>query len=315
MGMARIKVGVVGAGYVGATTALALAKRDFCDVVLSDIIEGMPLGKGLDLRHSRLLEYYDAQVFGTNTIEDMKDCPIVVITAGVPRKPGMSREDLITVNAKIIKDVCEQIKKYCKEPILIVVTNPLDTMTYAALKITGYSRYRVFGMAGALDCSRMAHYIAEKLNVSVKDVQAMVLGSHGKQMVAVPRYATVSGIPVTELLSQSDIDEICKKTIEAGTTIVNYLKTGSAYYSPASAVAVIVEAIVKDLNRIIPCATYLDGEYGFKDVVMGVPVKLGENGIKQIIELKLTEQEKAGFNKAVEALRGQIEELKRLVSL
>lgn len=304
--MARIKIGVVGAGQVGATTAHILSMADLGDVILSDIIEGMPKGKALDISQSRPIGRYDSKIYGTNAIEDMRECDIVVITAGFPRKPGMSREDLLRTNADIVKGACETIKKMGNNPILIIVTNPLDVMTYLALKVTGFNKKRVMGMAGVLDSIRFSHFISEKLQVSVKDINALVLGGHGDLMVPMPRYTTVAGVPLSELISKEDIDALAKRTANAGTEIVGLLKTGSAYYAPATSIVAMIDAIVKDENRILACAAYLEGEYGFKNVVIGVPVKLGAGGVKEVVELKLTPEEQAGLKKSADFVNENI---------
>jgi malate dehydrogenase len=270
----------------------------------------MPQGKGLDMAQLRPIGFYDATVTGTNNINDMNGCDIVVLTAGVPRKPGMTREELLSTNEKIVRDVCTDVKDFKPQPILIVVTNPLDVMTYLALKVTGFPKERVFGMAGVLDSTRLAHFVAEKLSVSVKDVQAMVLGSHGDTMVALPRYTTIAGVPVTEMLSSDDIAQIITRTRKAGGEIVALLKTGSAYHAPAMAVAVMVEAIVKDENRVLPCAAYLEGEYDLNDVVIGVPVKLGHGGIKEIVKLKLNEDELKALHKSADVVKSNVKLLK-----
>jgi malate dehydrogenase len=313
--MARRKIGIIGAGQVGAATARSLMYRGLADVIISDIIEGMPQGKALDIAQSRPVDRVDSTIKGTNILDEMKDCEIIVLTAGVPRKPGMTREDLLNVNANIVKEVANSIKKFGAEPILVVVTNPLDVMTYLALKLTGFDRRKVFGMAGVLDSIRFSHFVAERLGVSVKDISAMVLGSHGDSMVPMPRYTTVAGVPITDLLPKDDIEQLVKRTRNAGTEIVGLLKTGSAFYAPGDSVAAMVESILNDENRIMPCATYLNGEYGLEDVVIGVPVKLGEGGIKEIIQLKLTEEEKAGLTRSAGIVKENIGILKKLVGL
>jgi malate dehydrogenase len=277
---------------------------------MSDIVEGLPQGKSLDMSESRQVDYHDAWAFGTNKVEDMKDCSIVAITAGVPRKPGMTREQLLDINTGIIRDVCSKLKSVGASPILIVVTNPLDVMTWAALKLTGFARERVIGMAGVLDSNRFAHFVAEKLQVSPKDVSAMVLGSHGDTMVAMPRFTTVAGIPITELLPKEEIDKLCQRTAQGGAEIVNLLKTGSAYYAPGSSIVAMVESIPHDANRVLPCSVLLQGEYGLKDVVAGVPCKLGEGGVKQILPLKLTAEEDAALRKSAAVVADNIKALK-----
>lgn len=308
--MARRKIGIVGAGMVGASAALLIQQRQIGDVILSDIVEGMPQGKGLDLTELAPVEGCDSIVRGTNAIEDMKDCDIVAITAGVPRKPGMTREQLLDINAKIVRDVTDRLKKVDAHPILIVVTNPLDVMTYLAWKSTGWDRRRVIGMAGVLDSARMAWFVAEKLGVSMKDVRAMVLGSHGDSMVAMPRFTTVSGIPITELMSAADIEAISKRTCNGGIEIVNLLKTGSAFYAPGASIAAMVESIAYDEKRILPCSVALQGEYGLKDTIVGVPVVLGAAGVERIIELKLTPEELAAVKKSAAVVRENLDVLK-----
>lgn len=307
--MARKKIGVVGAGQVGATTALRIAEKGLGDVVLVDIVEGMPQGKALDLQESRPVERHDCEITGSNSYDDLRGCDIVVVTAGVPRKPGMSRDDLLKVNAGIIQAVCDGLARTGTKPILIVVTNPMDAMVMYAFKKTGLPKQKVIGMAGVLDSARFAYFIAEKLKVSIKDISAMVLGSHGDAMVPMPRYTTVSGIPLPDLLPKAEIDALVKRTANGGAEIVNLLKTGSAFYAPASSATAMVEAIVRDENRILPCGAYLDGEYGTKDLFMGVPVKLGEGGIKEILQLKLTPEEQAAFNKSADGVRELVKAL------
>jgi malate dehydrogenase len=301
--MSRVKIGVVGAGQVGGTTAQRIAEHGIGDVVLVDIVEGLPQGKALDLMESRPEQHSDCEIRGSNNYADLKGCAIVVITAGIARKPGMTREQLQETNAGIVKGACEAIVRNGDSPIVITVTNPLDVMTYLACKVTKFDRHRVFGMAGVLDSSRMAYFIAEKLRVSVKDVSAMVLGGHGDMMVPLPRYTTVSGIPLPELLPAEEIEKINKRTQDGGIEIVNLLKQGSAFYAPASSVAAMVGSIVNDEKRILPCCAFLDGEYGFTDVCLGVPVKLGAGGIEQILTLTLTEAEQAAMKKNAEAVR------------
>lgn len=301
--MPRAKVGIVGAGNVGAAAALILTKKNLCDIILSDIVEGLPQGKGLDMNQARQVDHHDCTVTGTNRIEDMKDCQIVVITAGVPRKPGMTREQLLEINTGIIRDVCTKLKSTGASPILIVVTNPLDVMTWAALKITGFPRNRVLGMAGVLDSNRFAHFVAERLKVSPRDVNAMVLGSHGDTMVAIPRFTTVAGIPITELLSKEECDQLGIRARDGGAEIVKLLKTGSAYYAPGSSIAIMVESILYDQNRVLPCAAYLEGEYGLKDVYVGVPCKLGEGGLKEILQVKLQPDELAALQKSAAVVK------------
>ncbi len=280
------------------------------DVVLIDIAEGIPQGKALDMCEATPVDGWDVRVTGTNSYEDTANSDIVVITAGLPRKPGMTRDELLAVNMGIVKNVSEQIKKFSPNAIVIVVTNPLDAMVYTAWKVTGFPQNRVVGMAGVLDTARMRWFIADELKVSVEDVQAMVLGGHGDTMVPVTRLATVGGIPLHDLLSQEKIDAIVTRTQNGGAEIVNLLKTGSAYYAPAASVVAMVESILKDKKRILPCAAYLDGEYGVKGVFIGVPTLLGRNGVEKVMEVKFNDAEKAVFQKTVEHVVALTEEVK-----
>jgi malate dehydrogenase len=306
------KITVVGAGNVGATTAQRLAEKELGDVVLIDIIEGFPQGKALDLTEAAPIEKHDAHLIGTNTYEASKKSNIVIITAGIPRKPGMSRDDLISTNAGIIKNVTEQVVKYSPDCMIIVVSNPLDAMCHVAYDVSGLPKQRVIGMAGVLDSARFRSFIAMELDVSVENIHAFVLGGHGDTMVPLPRYSTVSGIPITELMPQDRIDALVQRTANGGAEIVSLLKTGSAYYAPASAAVEMAESIIKDKKKILPCATLLEGEYGINDLFIGVPVKLGSNGIEEVIEIKLTRQEQADLNKSAEAVRGLKETLKKI---
>ncbi|MCH7985314.1 MAG: malate dehydrogenase, partial [Acidobacteria bacterium] len=291
----RKKVTVVGAGMVGGTTAHRLADKELCDVVVIDIIEGLPQGKGLDLAESAPIEGYDSRVQGTNDYKDTANSDIVIITAGLPRKPGMSRDDLLKKNYDIVKQTTEQVVKYSPNCILIVVSNPLDAMAQTAYKVSGFSKNRVIGMAGVLDSARMSTFIAMELNVSVENVTTFVLGGHGDTMVPLARYSTVAGIPLPDLLPADKIEAIVSRTRKGGAEIVNLLKTGSAFYAPSAAVVEMVEAILKDKKKILPCAAYLEGEYGVQGLFVGVPVKLGARGIEQIIEIKLTAEEQAAL--------------------
>ncbi len=299
----RKKVTVVGAGNVGATVAHRLADKQLADVVLIDIIEGVPQGKGLDLREAGPVEGYDVRVTGTNDYKDTADSDIVVITAGFPRKPGMSRDDLLKKNFEIVKATVEPVKKYSPKAILIVVTNPLDAMVQAAYKLSGFPKNRVIGMAGILDTARYRSFIAEALDVSVQNVDGFVLGGHGDTMVPVPRYTSVAGIPVTDLIAKDKLDAIIDRTRNGGGEIVKLLKAGSAFYAPSAAVVEMVDAIFHDRKKILPCAAYLEGEYGIQGLYVGVPVKLGANGIEEIVELKLTAEEKAGLDKSAASVR------------
>ena len=304
--MPRPKISIIGAGNVGATTAHWIASKELANIVLLDIVEGLPQGKALDLLESAPVESFDVNVTGTNNYEDTKDSDIVVITSGMPRKPGMSRDDLIAINTKIVKEVTQNIAKYSPNSIIIVVTNPLDAMVFAASKISNFPKHRVLGMAGILDSTRFRIFIANELDVSVEDVDAMVLGGHGDSMVPLPRYSTVNGIPITELLPQEKINALVERTRKGGEEIVNLLKTGSAFYAPGAAIAQMAETILKDKKRILPCAAYCDSEYNVKGYFVGVPIKLGRNGVEKIIELKLTEEEKEAFKKSVEHVKGLV---------
>jgi malate dehydrogenase len=299
----RKKVSIVGSGNVGATAAHWIAAKELADVVLIDIVEGVPQGKGLDLLEAMPIEKRDSHVMGTQDYADTADSDIVVITAGIPRKPGMSRDDLLNTNHKIMKDVVSKVVQHSPDCILIIVSNPLDAMAQAAFKLSGFPRERVTGMAGVLDSARFRAFIAEELKVSVENVTAFVLGGHGDTMVPLPRYSTVAGIPITELMDGPTIERLVQRTRDGGAEIVKYLKTGSAYYAPSAAVAEMAEAILKDKKKIMPCAAYLDGEYGISGLFVGVPVKLGSKGIEQIIEIKLTAEEKAGLDKSAASVK------------
>jgi malate dehydrogenase len=299
----RKKVSIVGSGNVGATAAHWIASKELADVVLIDIVEGVPQGKGLDLLEAMPIEKRDSHILGTNDYADTANSDIVVITAGIPRKPGMSRDDLLNTNHKIMSDVVSKVVKHSPNCIIIVVSNPLDAMAQAAYKLSGFPRERVIGMAGVLDSARFRTFIAEELNVSVENVTAFVLGGHGDTMVPLPRYSTVAGIPITELIEKGRLDAIVQRTRDGGAEIVKYLKTGSAYYAPSAAATEMVEAILKDKKKILPCAVYLEGEYGIKGLFVGVPVKLGAKGVEQIIQIKLTPEEKAGLDKSADAVK------------
>ncbi|WP_322798623.1 malate dehydrogenase [Thermoflexus sp.] len=301
----RPKITIVGAGNVGSTTAHWLAERELGDIVLVDIpqTEGMPKGKALDLMQAGPVVGYNTRLIGTTDYEPTANSDIVVITAGVPRKPGMSREDLVNVNANIIRDVISKALPLSPNAIYIVVTNPLDTMTYLAYKLSGLPRERVIGQAGILDSARMRTFIAMELDVAVENIQAMVLGGHGDEMVPMVRFTTVAGIPISMLLPKEKIDAIVDRTRKGGGEIVSLLKTGSAYYAPGAAVAQMVEAILKDQKLIVPCSVYLQGEYGLHDICFGVPVKLGRKGVEQIIELPLTDEERAMLERSIQLIR------------
>ncbi len=303
------KVTVVGAGNVGATAAQRLAEKELCDVVLVDIIDGVPQGKALDLTEAAPIEKHDAHLIGTNDYEASAGSDVVIITAGIPRKPGMSRDDLISTNAGIVKNVTKQVTSLSPDAVLIVISNPLDAMCHVAYDASGFPKNRVMGMAGVLDSARFRAFIAMELDVSVENTHAFVLGGHGDTMVPLPRYSTVAGIPITELLSPDRIEALVDRTANGGAEIVSLLKTGSAYYAPASAGVEMAEAILKDKKKILPCAALLEGEYGIHGLFIGVPVKLGTNGIEEIIEIKLTEAEKARLQKSADA----VQELKDLL--
>ena len=303
----RKKVTVVGAGNVGATTAQRIHGLGYADVVLVDVIEDLPQGKSLDILESGPVLGSDALITGSNDYEGTANSDLVIITAGVARRPGMSRDDLLLTNMKIIGGVTREVVKYSPQCIMIVVTNPLDAMVQHAFEVSGFSRQRVFGMAGILDTSRFRTFIARELDVSVEDVQAYVLGSHGDDMVPLVRFATVGGIPITELLPQETIDRLVQRTRQGGGEIVQLLKAGSAYYAPSAAITQMAEAVLLDKKRILPCCAYLDGEYGIKGLYVGVPVKLGAKGLEEIIEIRLTEEERAALNGSAENVREMLE--------
>ena len=307
----RKKVTVVGAGNVGANCALRIANKELADVVLVDIMEGVPQGKGLDLLESGPVEGYDVMVTGANDYEPTANSDIVVITAGFPRKPGMSRDDLLMANYEIVKDATEHAVKYSPNAILILVTNPLDAMCWVAQQVSQFSKNRVIGMAGVLDTARYRTFVAMELGVSVESISALVLGGHGDTMVPLPRLTTIGGIPLPELLAQDRIDAIVDRTRNGGAEIVKYLKTGSAYYAPSAATVEMVESILKDKKKVLPCAVCLEGEYGLDGLFVGVPVKLGVNGVEKVYELTLNETEKAQLDKSAAAVRELIEVLKQ----
>jgi malate dehydrogenase len=306
----RKKVTVVGAGNVGASCAVRLADKELADVVLVDIIEGVPQGKGLDILESCPVEGTDVKVVGSNDYEPTAGSDIIVITAGFPRKPGMSRDDLLLANYEIVKTATENAVKYSPSSILILVTNPLDAMCQVAYKVSGFSKNRVIGMAGVLDTARFRTFLAEALDVSVENVVAFVLGGHGDTMVPLVRYTSVAGIPVTDLLDRATLDRIVQRTRDGGAEIVKYLKTGSAYYAPSAAVVEMVESILKDKKKVLPCAAYLEGEYGQNGIFLGVPVKLGERGIEKIYEIQLTAEERSALQKSAAAVHELVEVLK-----
>ena len=306
----RKKITVIGAGHVGEVTAFKIAEKELGDVVLLDVIEDMPIGKGLDIREGGPVGKYDSAIIGTNSYADTADSDIVVITAGKPRTPGMSRDELVDSNVKIVKPVTEEVIKHSPNAILLVVCNPLDAMAYTAFKVSGFPKNRVFGMAGILDTTRFRTFLAMEINVSVESIQALVLGGHGDTMVPIARYTTVSGIPVSHFIPQDRLDAIIDRTRKGGGEIVKYLKTGSAYYAPSLAVAEMVESIVKDKKKILPCAAYLEGEYGINGIYFGVPIKLGANGVEEIIEIDLTDEEKEMIKNSEAAVRTVIDLLK-----
>ena len=297
------KVTVIGSGNVGATAARSIADKELADVVVLDILEGVPQGKALDMLEACPVEGSDARVLGTNDYADTQGSDVVVITAGLARKPGMSRDDLLQKNYQIIKSVTEQVVKYSPDCIIVPVTNPLDAMCQVVYRVSGFPRERVIGMAGVLDSARMRTFIAQELDVSVENTHAFVLGGHGDSMVPLPRYSTVAGIPITELMDAATIDAIVTRTAAGGAEIVKLLGTGSAYYAPGSSVVEMVEAILKDKKKILPCAAYLQGEYGITDLYVGVPVKLGARGLEEIIEITLTEDERTALRKSADAVR------------
>jgi malate dehydrogenase len=301
----RKKVTVVGAGNVGATLVQRIAEMDICDVVMVDIpqTEGMPAGKALDLMESGPIYGYDSRVTGTTSYEPTAGSDVVVITAGIPRKPGMSRDDLLNTNAAIVKSVTENVVKVSPNAVLVIVSNPLDAMCLVALKASKFPKSRVIGMAGVLDSARMRWFIAEALDVSMENVHAMVLGGHGDTMVPMPRFSTVSGISITELLPKDKIDAINQRTRDGGAEIVKLLKTGSAYYAPSAAAAEMVEAILNDKKKILPCAVYLEGEYGIDGVFVGVPAKLGAGGVEQVLQLNLNVEERIALQKSASAVK------------
>ena len=306
------KVTVVGAGNVGATAAQRLAEKELCDVVLVDIIEGVPQGKALDLAEAAPVEIHDAHIIGANSYEASADSDIVIITAGIPRKPGMSRDDLLATNKNIMKSVTKEVARYSPQATLIIVSNPLDAMCHVAMEESGFPKERVIGMAGVLDSARFRAFIAAELDVSVENIHALVLGGHGDTMVPLPRFSTVSGIPITELLPAARIEELVTRTRNGGAEIVSLLKTGSAYYAPASSAVEMAESILKNKKKILPCAAYLEGEYGISGLFVGVPVKLGKNGIEQIISLNLADEEKQALMKSASAVQELVEAMKKM---
>ena len=309
----KTKLTVVGAGNVGATVAMRVAEKELADVVLIDVLEGVPAGKALDLAEAAPIERHDAHLVGvSNDYGPAAGSDIVVITAGIPRKPGMSRDDLLSTNAGIMKSVVSEIKTVAPDSILIIVSNPLDAMCHVALETSGFDKRKIIGMAGVLDSARFRAFIAMELGVSVENTHAFVLGAHGDTMVPLPRYSSVAGIPITELMSPDRIEALVERTRKGGGEIVGLLKTGSAYYAPASAATEMAEAILKDKKKILPCVTYLEGEYGINKLFIGVPVKLGKQGVEEIIQIQLTAEENEALQKSAQAVKGLVDDLKRL---
>ncbi|MEW5913699.1 MAG: malate dehydrogenase [Thermodesulfobacteriota bacterium] len=306
------KITVIGAGNVGATCAQRAAEKELADVVLVDVVPDMPQGKALDLSEAAPVEKHDARITGANDYAPSKDSDVIIVTAGIARKPGMSRDDLIKTNAGIVNTVVKEAAKLSPKAVLIIVSNPLDAMCHVALKASGFPSQRVIGMAGVLDSARFRFFIAEALNVSVENTHAFVLGGHGDTMVPLPRFSTVAGIPITELLPADKIQALCQRTAQGGAEIVGLLKTGSAYYAPASSAVEMAEAILKDKKKILPCAVYLNGQYGYKDLFIGVPVKLGKGGAEEVIQIKLTAEEKTALDKSADAVRGLVKVLGEL---
>jgi len=313
MSSARKKITIVGAGQVGSTVAQLTAYKNLGDVVIIDIVEGVPQGKALDLQESSCLQDFDSLVTGTNDYKDTANSDIVVITAGLPRKPGMSREDLLATNAKIVQSVTENIMEHSPDPIVIVVSNPLDAMVYMAKKTSNLPKNKIIGMAGVLDSARLRTFVSLELGCSLVDVDAMVLGGHGDSMVPLPRYTSVSGISITELMTPEQIERVVKRTRAGGAEIVSLLKTGSAFYAPGASVVKMIEAILQDKRRILPCTAYLEGEYGWSGIFFGVPVMMGVHGIEKIIELNMTDEEQAALNKSAEDVKKTCSEIDEIL--
>ncbi len=307
--MARPKIALIGGGQIGGTLALLAAQRELGDVVLFDVVEGMPQGKALDIMESRPVDGYDVDLVGTNDYKDIRGADVVIVTAGFPRKPGMSRDDLLKMNIDIMKTVATNVKEHASKAFVIVISNPLDAMVFAMKRITGFPRERVVGMAGVLDSARFRTFVAMELGVSVEDVTAFVLGGHGDEMVPLPRYCTVAGIPLPDLMSQEQIDRIVKRTRFAGGEIVELLKTGSAFYSPAAAAIAMAESYLKDKKRVLACAAYLEGEYGVDGLYVGVPVVIGKGGVERVIEIKLGAEERKLFDASVDHVRSLLSSL------
>jgi malate dehydrogenase len=315
--MARSKIALVGAGQIGGTLALLAGLKDLGDVVMFDVVEGVPQGKALDIAQAAPVEGFDTSYVGANKYDALKGADVVIVTAGIPRKPGMSRDDLIATNAKVIDTVGKNIKKYCPKAFVIVITNPLDVMVYVMQSSSGLPANRVVGMAGVLDSSRFRHFLAQEFKVSVEDVTAFVLGGHGDTMVPMVRYSTVAGIPLPDLIkmgwtTKEKIDAIVQRTRDGGAEIVNLLKTGSAFYAPASSAIAMAESFLKDKRRVLPCAAMLNGEYGVKGLYVGVPVIIGANGVEKVVEIDLNKAEQAMFDKSVAAVRGLIDVVRKL---
>ncbi len=308
----RKKISVIGAGFVGSTCAHWAAAKELGDVVLLDVNEGAAKGKALDLFEASPVENFDSYVVGTSDYKDISGSDIVIITAGIPRKPGMSRDDLLATNAKIMKDVCNGVKQYAPNSVVIVVSNPLDAMAFVAKQVLGFPRERIIGMAGVLDTARMKAFIAEELKCSVKDISGFVLGGHGDTMVPMPRHCAVGGVPLTELLSKEKIDQIVTRTRNGGAEIVGLLKTGSAYYAPAASAVQMAESILRDQKRLLPCAAFLQGEYGVKDIFVGVVCRLGANGMEKVIEVKLNDEERKGLDNSIKAVQELVGALQKI---
>ncbi len=315
--MARNKIGLIGSGQIGGTLAYLSALKELGDVVMTDVTDGVPQGKSLDMSQAGPVEGYDANIQGSTDYAEIAGCDVIIVTAGVPRKPGMSRDDLIGINAGVISTVGEAIKKHAPNAFVIVITNPLDCMVALMQQVSGLPPERVVGMAGVLDSARFRHFLAEEFNVSVEDVTAFVLGGHGDTMVPLVRYSTVAGIPLPDLVamgwtSQEKLDKIVQRTRDGGAEIVSLLKTGSAFYAPASAAIAMAESYLKDKKRVLPCAAYLSGQYGVKDLYVGVPVVIGEKGVERIVEINLSADEKSAFDKSVSAVRGLMDTMNGL---
>ena len=308
----RQKITVIGAGNVGATCAQRAAEKEIADVVLVDVVEGMPQGKALDLSEARPVEKHDASITGSNDYAATAGSDIIIVTAGIARKPGMSRDDLIKTNAGIVNSVVKEAAALSPDAVFIIISNPLDAMCHVALKASGFPANRVIGMAGVLDSARFRYFIAEALDVSIENTHAFVLGGHGDTMVPLPRFSTVAGIPITELMDENKIKSLCDRTAGGGAEIVGLLKTGSAFYAPASAAVEMADAILKDKKKILPCAVYLQGQYGYNDLYIGVPVKLGAGGMEEVIEIKLTDDEKAALDNSAAAVQGLVDDLAKL---